>query len=66
MIIDVRDGNDTVDGVRFDDSDNHLFVTSGILCIRSSKDGDVSLCFLDDVDHLIAAIRKAKELWGSR
>ena len=66
MIIDIRDSvEEEVEGIAFDGSGDYIFVASGSFMLYSSLDSrETTLCDIGDVDNLIKALQKAKELWG--
>jgi hypothetical protein len=69
-IIDIR-GNPQDDteevGIRFDASDDFLRVSQvsyGMVLIDNGAGSPRSLCDIEDIDDLIKALEKARELWA--
>ena len=63
--IDVRDEYNDIEGVRFDDSEDYLNLSSGRLEFYYCEgDKCLVLCDKEDIDHFIKAVEKAKEIWG--
>lgn len=64
MILDIR-AKKSIDGIIFDESGDKIFDFDGD-GESIGFDGDEILCTYDDLDNFIAALRKAKELWGEK
>jgi hypothetical protein len=64
MIIDIRETqDDEIEGIKFDDSGEYIFPIGSAIYYKYG-DADVPLIYFEDIDNLIAALKKAKELWG--
>ena len=66
MFIDIREQEEEVEGIRFDNSRDLLTYKRGLLVINKEYIGIVELAGWGDFDNFIAALHKARELWGPK
>jgi hypothetical protein len=65
MIIDIREGSkDEIEGIKFDSSSDYIFGSLGSIMLHSVDGGQITLCETNEIDSLIKALQKAKEIWG--
>lgn len=64
MIVDVRKMKDsTVDGYKFDDTGDYVFLDGDTIgFFLEDTGGTVCLCYADDLDNFIKALKLAKEM----
>jgi len=63
-ILDIRKESEKITSIQFDDSSDRVKSYSKVEFIIVGICGEF-LCEYDNADNLIAAIKKAKELWGN-
>ena len=66
MIIDIRqEAQEEITGIKFDDSPDYITCNGIAGSVRLKQKGrNIILCNTVDIDNLIKALQKAKELWG--
>ena len=63
--LDIRESEEQIDKIKFDDSSDYLLRGNTSVCIYKNRmDDTVVLVNIKDIDYLILALQKAKELWG--
>ena len=61
----IRESEKQIDKIKFDGSYDFLLEYGGYLKIyKDWNEEEVTLVSMHEIDHLILALQKAKELWG--
>lgn len=65
MYIDIREPQAGIDGIKFDSSKDYIYELDGAIRIFSNHmNQSTELVNVKDIDNLIEALKKAKEIWG--
>ena len=62
--LDIRDCDDEIDSIRFSNSNIQFAEIIDYDCVSGSIVFDLTGVHFSDIDNLIKALQKAKEIWG--